>query len=90
MSESDILKLVSVLKVLQTVERIGVSPARNRERKANRKRNREFALEAMEHLTDKEFETMFRFSRPLFDRYLQLISPAIDVTVWVTRAAACV
>ncbi len=44
-------------------------------KKENRKRNREYGLEEMEHLSDYDFRAILRVPRDSFDELLERISP---------------
>ena len=60
--------------------------ATQRKREANKRRNREFALHAIEHMPDEEFKRMFRMSRFTFETLIAKLMDRWD-EVDVTQAA---
>ena len=50
---------------------------RNRRKPKNRHRNRGFAVEEMEHLTDRQFKEMFRIDRAAFDWLSEELDPLL-------------
>ena len=74
---------ICYLRMILLIIALGIFTAeavkqQKRTRSANRKRNRQAALDEMENLPENQFRRMFRMSRYAFDNLLQILEDAID------------